>query len=510
MPLPRRASGILLHPTSLPSAFGIGDLGKEAYGFIDFLVESGQQVWQILPIGPTGYGNSPYLSYSALAGNPLLINLEWLESEGLLSAADLADLPEFNRDRVDYDRVITHKFPLLKKASQNFSTLATPERKETFETFCKEQAYWLDDYALFMAIKEDHNGESWYQWDEKLAKRDPNALAACQKKLEKEVFFHKYLQAEFFRQWSTLKKYANDNGIKIFGDIPIYVAHDSVDVWANPEIFRLDEETGEAELMAGVPPDYFSETGQLWGNPVYNWEILEKTNFKWWVRRIEGMLNYVDLMRIDHFRGFEAYWAVPGGETVATNGEWLTAPGEEFFTILKEDLGELPIVAEDLGVITPEVEALRDRFEFPGMKLLHFAFDSGPGNGFLPYNYPHNCVVYAGTHDNNTTVGWFEARSPEEKQRVWDYLGGEPTEGIHWAMMRLVLASVGKLAILTLPDLLALGEEGRMNLPGRAEGNWDWRYTPQQLAPEIRDRLAQLTQLYGRAPDKKDENNDDN
>jgi 4-alpha-glucanotransferase len=505
MPLPRRASGILLHPTSLPGAFGIGDLGKAAYGFIDFLVASGQQVWQILPIGPTGFGNSPYLSYSALAGNPLLINLEWLESEGLLSAADLATLPEFNGDRIDYDRVITSKLPLLRKASQNFSTLATSEHREAFKTFCQEQAYWLDDYALFMAIKEDHQGQSWYQWDEALAKRNPQALAAYREKLASEIFFHQYLQAEFFRQWLTLKEYANRKGIKIFGDIPIYVAHDSADVWANPEIFRLDEETGEPELMAGVPPDYFSETGQLWGNPVYDWQVLKDTNFKWWVQRIEGVLKTVDLIRIDHFRGFEAYWAVPQGEKVATHGEWLSAPGIEFFTILKEDLGELPIVAEDLGVITLEVEELRDRFEFPGMKLLHFAFDSGTDNGFLPFNYPHNCVVYTGTHDNNTTIGWFAGRSLEEKQRVWDYLGGEPNEGIHWALIRVVLSSVGKLAIVPLQDLLGLGEEGRMNLPGRAEGNWNWRYRSEQLTPEIRDRLAQLTEVYGRAPEKRDE-----
>ncbi|MEA5467811.1 4-alpha-glucanotransferase [Spirulina sp. 06S082] len=506
MPLSRRASGILLHPTSLPGRFGIGDLGQEAYRFIDFLVESGQQVWQILPIGPTGYGNSPYLSYSALAGNPLLINLEWLESEGLLSATDLANLPEFKGDRVDYDRVIASKMPLLRKASQNFFTLATSEKVQAFEIFCQKQAYWLNDYALFMAIKEEFQGKSWYQWDKKLAKRDRDTLATYREQLQPEIFFHQYVQSEFFRQWSTLKEYANQNGVEIFGDIPIYVAHDSADVWANPEIFRLDEETGEAELMAGVPPDYFSETGQLWGNPVYNWKVLEETKFKWWVKRIEGMLNYVDLMRIDHFRGFEAYWAVPQGEKVATNGEWLKASGREFFTILKEDLGELPIVAEDLGVITPGVEELRDRFEFPGMKILHFAFDSGTDNGFLPFNYPHNCVVYTGTHDNNTTVGWFEVRSPEEKQRVWDYLGGEATEEIHWAMIRLTLSSVAKLAIIPLQDLLGLNEEeGRMNLPGRAEGNWDWRYNPQQLTSEIGDRLAKLTEVYGRSPEQKEE-----
>ncbi len=501
MPLPpSRASGILLHPTSLPGHFGIGDLSAQAYRFVDFLVESGQQLWQVLPLGPTGFGNSPYLAYSALAGNPVLINLDWIASEGLLPAADFGEPAASNPNKVDYDWAIRTKLPLLKKASQAFFAQATPERKAKFEEFCQSQAYWLDDYALFMSLKAANGNKGWHEWDEPLARREPAALALAREQLADEIFYHKYVQSEFFRQWSSLKEYANERGVKIFGDIPIYVAYDSVDVWAHPDIFRLDPKTHQPTQMAGVPPDYFSATGQLWGNPVYNWERLQATNFKWWVQRIEGMLNYVDLMRIDHFRGFAAYWAVPGGETVATKGEWLEAPGAEFFQILKQELGELPIVAEDLGVITPDVEALRDQFDFPGMKVLHFAFDSGPENPFLPFNHHRNCVVYTGTHDNNTTVGWFEARSPEEQQRVLDYLGGYPEEGIHWALIRMAMCSVADLAVFPLQDLLGLGENSRMNFPSRASDNWDWRYQADDLSPELRDRFRQLTALYNRLP----------
>ncbi|MGB0561308.1 MAG: 4-alpha-glucanotransferase [Spirulinaceae cyanobacterium] len=494
-----RASGILLHPTSLPGNCGIGDLGEAAYRFIDFLVESGQQVWQVLPLGPTGYGDSPYLAYSALAGNPLLINLEWLVADQLLDETDLANMPAFPVYQVDYDRAIAYKMPLLHKASQRFLKAAKPDRLANFKSFCQSQAYWLDDYALFMALKAANNGASWYDWELAIAKRDPQALAAARARLQDEIFFHQYIQAEFFRQWSTLKQYANEQGVQIFGDIPIYVAHDSVDVWANRDIFQLDE-TGQPEAMAGVPPDYFSATGQLWGNPVYNWEMLQETQFQWWIGRIQGMLNYVDLMRIDHFRGFEAFWSVPGGETVATNGEWVTAPGAEFFQLLQAALGDLPIVAEDLGVITPEVEALRDQFGFPGMKVLHFAFDSGPGNPFLTFNHGLNCVVYTGTHDNNTTLGWFAERDEEAKARVFDYFGGEPPEPINWALIRMAMSSVGQLAIFPLQDILDLGAQTRMNTPSQAEGNWSWRYAALQLTPERIGRLKALTQLYGRLP----------
>lgn len=497
----RRTSGILLHPTSFPGRFGIGDLGESAYRFIDFLADSGQQVWQILPLGPTGYGNSPYLSYSAFAGNPLLINLEWLASEALLSDEDFANLPDFPEQTVDYDRAIAVKMPLLRKASQNFQRVASTERKAEFQHFCATHSYWLDDYALFMALKETHEGQSWNQWERQVAHREPQALKEWTERLQEQIFYHKYLQAEFFRQWSSLRRYANEKGVQIFGDLPIYVAWDSADVWANRDIFVLNLKTDQPAMMAGVPPDYFSETGQLWGNPTYNWKRLEKTQFKWWIQRVEGMLDYVDIIRIDHFRGFEAFWAVLGGSTTAMKGKWVKAKGAEFFTLLAQELGDLPIVAEDLGVITPEVEALRDRFELPGMKILHFAFDSDRANAFLPFNFVNrNCVVYTGTHDNNTTVGWFEARSPEDQQRVVDYLGCICPEGIHWGLIRLALSSVANSAIFPLQDLLGLGTEARMNLPGKAEGNWEWRYNFEALTPELRDRLRYLTYLYGRAP----------
>jgi 4-alpha-glucanotransferase len=494
-----RASGILLHPTSLPSRFGIGDLGIEAYKFVDFLAEGFQQIWQVLPLGPTGYGNSPYLCYSALAGNPLLISPEQLCKDGLLDSARLDNLPEFPANKVDFDLVVATKMPLLKLASDNFRAKNSPKQQEEFQTFCDRHSNWLNDYALFMALKEAFDGASWNQWDEAIAKRESSAIAKWSEDLKDSIFYHKFLQFQFFSQWSSLKKYANKKKVNIFGDIPIYVAHDSADVWSHPEIFCLDEETGEAALMAGVPPDYFSATGQLWGNPVYDWEALEKTNFAWWIDRVKGILEYVDLVRIDHFRGFEAFWAVPQGETTAEKGEWLEAPGEKFFDLVFEKLGKLPIVAEDLGVITPEVEALRDKFDFPGMKILQFAFDSDRANAFLPFNYARrNCVVYTGTHDNNTTVGWFNERSLEEQARVIDYLGCVCPEGIHWSLIRLALSSVGDLAIFPLQDILGLGSEAKMNAPGVAQGNWQWRYQSEALTTHLGDRLKHLTYLYGR------------
>jgi 4-alpha-glucanotransferase len=499
--LDSRVSGILLHPTSLPSPFGIGDLGEDAYKFIDFLADADQQIWQILPLGPTGYGNSPYLCYSALAGNPLLISPEKLLAEELLTPEDLAHLPEFSLDKVDFDLVIATKMPLLNKAAANFQQQATETDLKAFYHFCDRNAYWLEDYALFMALKEAHGGKSWYQWDKSLASRQSEALTQWAIKLKNEIFLHKFFQYKFFTQWQELKNYANAKGIAIFGDIPIYVAHDSADVWAHSEIFRLDEATGEPALMAGVPPDYFSATGQLWGNPVYNWEQLEKTNFQWWIKRVEGTLECVDIIRIDHFRGFEAYWAVPQGETTAMKGKWLQAPGAKFFELLKENLGELPIVAEDLGVITPEVEALRDKFEFPGMKILHFAFDSDRSNAFIPYNYTNrNCVVYTGTHDNDTTVGWFNVRDVEAQARVIDYLGCLCHDGIHWGLIRLAMSSVANTAIFPFQDILGLGTETKMNTPSTVEGNWSWRCRQEAFNQELSGRLQYLTYLYGRMP----------
>ncbi|MFB8789097.1 MAG: 4-alpha-glucanotransferase [Potamolinea sp.] len=499
MPFPR-SSGILLHPTSLPSRFGIGELGLEAYRFIDFLAESSQQLWQVLPLGPTGYGNSPYACFSALAGNPLLISLERLREQGLLTYDDLNSLPAFPIDSVDFDRVSQSKMPLLQKACENFKTKDSPLEHIEFKGFCEGKAFWLDDYSLFMSIREKFDKTSWHTWEPSIAKGQPEAIAQWRQQLEGEIYFHKYLQFEFFRQWSELKKYANMRGIQIIGDIPIYVAHDSADVWAHPELFCLDEETGEAALMAGVPPDYFSETGQLWGNPVYNWEKLQHEHFRWWVLRFESLLDYVDIIRIDHFRGFEAYWAVEQGETTAMNGEWLKAPGEAFFEFLYQKLGKLPIMAEDLGVITPEVEALRDRFEFPGMKILQFAFGGGSDNPFLPFNYPRNSVVYTGTHDNDTTIGWFNQLPGYEKERLLLYFGCTTSDGIHWDLIRLAMSSVANQAIIPLQDVLGLDTNARMNFPSTAEGNWGWRYREGALTEELRDRLKTLAHTYGRAP----------
>ncbi len=499
MPFPR-SSGILLHPTCFPSRFGIGELGSEAYRFIDFLVESAQQLWQILPLGPTGYGNSPYASFSAMAGNPLLISLEQLQEHDLLTEEDFAALPEFPVDSVDFEQVMKTKMPLLQKACENFKAEASLVQQKEFTTFCETKGDWLDDYSLFMALREAHAGASWFTWEENIAKRQPEALEQWKERLESEIYFHKYLQFEFFRQWSKLKQYANSQGIEIIGDIPIYVAHDSADVWSHPDIFTLDKETNKPALMAGVPPDYFSATGQLWGNPLYNWERLQQDNFGWWVKRFESLLDYVDIIRIDHFRAFEAYWAVEEGETTAMNGRWIEAPGVAFFQVLKEQLGELPIMADDLGLITPEVEALRDRFEFPGMKILHFAFGGDSDNPYLPFNYVRNCVAYTGTHDNNTTLGWFNELSAEEKERILFYLGCTSPEGIHWDLIRLALSCVANQAIIPLQDVMGLDSNARMNYPSQAEGNWGWRYGAGALTEEIRDRLKALTHTYGRAP----------
>jgi 4-alpha-glucanotransferase len=499
MPLPR-ASGILLHPTSFPSRFGIGDLGKSAYEFIDFLVAAKQSYWQILPLGPTGFGNSPYMCFSAMAGNPLLISLEKLYHNGFLTGEDLLKAPDFPANQVDFQQVVATKIPLLEKACESFKTSANAVQQKDFARFCESKADWLDNYALFMALLDAHQGASWHTWEEDIAKRKPEAVEKWRSQLSNPIFFHKYVQFEFFQQWQELKTYANEKRIEIIGDIPIYVAHNSADVWAYPEIFRLDEETGEPALMAGVPPDYFSETGQLWGNPVYDWEQLEADNFGWWVQRFKSILDLVDLIRIDHFRGFEAYWIVPQGETTAMNGTWLKGPGADFFEAIRHQLGRLPIIAEDLGVITPEVEALRDRFEFPGMKILQFAFGGGAGNPYLPFNYTRNSIVYSGTHDNDTTVGWFEQLSDGEKQTFIDYLGGISADGVHWDLIRLAYSSISNMAIIPVQDLLGLGTQARMNFPGTATGNWEWRYDSGDLQPQISDRLQNLGAVFGRLP----------
>jgi 4-alpha-glucanotransferase len=495
MPFPR-ASGILLHPTSFPSSFGIGDLGPGAYRFIDFLADSGQKFWQVLPLVPTGYGNSPYMSYSALAGNPLLISPEELRQKGLLVYEDLADVPEFPLDKADFEPAAVLKLDLLQKAWERFQT----QPQEEFIEFCEQKAGWLDDFALFMAVKQANNNQSWNQWEPGIAKREPEAIKTWQNSLAAEISFQKYLQFEFFRQWSYIKNYAHSRGIEIIGDIPIYVAHDSADVWANPHLFCLHPETGAATLVAGVPPDYFSATGQLWGNPIYNWYAMRRENYAWWVKRFAALLELVDWIRIDHFRAFESYWAVKGDEKTAINGRWIKGPRSAFFKSIEQQLGRLPIVAEDLGDITPPVIDLLNEFGFAGMKILQFAFGSGSGNPYLPHGFVRNCIVYTGTHDNDTTAGWFAQLSESQQESVRDYLGRIDEEDIAWDLIRAALSSVADWAIFPLQDVLGLGTAARMNTPGTSEGNWSWRYQSESLTGEIGDRLRKLTETYGRIP----------
>jgi 4-alpha-glucanotransferase len=497
-PEAERSAGLLLHPTSLPGPFGIGDLGPEAHAFVRFLADTGQSLWQVLPLGPTGYGDSPYQLFSAFAGNPLLVSPELLRDDGLLTDADLTP-PPFPAERVDFGPVIEWKTALLERAWQRFQGGAAPQLRESFELYRRANRRWLDDYALFMALKVAHSGAMWNRWDRELAAREPQALALARRRLRHSIGSHRFRQFLFDRQWSALRNAARAQGIRILGDVPIYVAYDSADVWARPELFQLGADL-EPTAVAGVPPDYFSETGQLWGNPLYRWDVLATKGFGWWVERFRETLARVDLVRLDHFRGLEAYWEVPAGEPTAQRGRWLKAPGERLLATLRRRLGGLPIVAEDLGVITPEVIALRDRFVLPGMKILQFAFTGGGWSTALPHEFPRHCVVYTGTHDNDTARGWFErSGTPEERAFALRYLG---TDGQHfaWDLCRLAHASVAETSILPVQDLLDLGTEARMNLPARPSGNWDWRLRQGQLDGAAADRLAEWTQVYGRWP----------
>lgn len=492
----KRSAGILLHPTSLPGGYGIGELGETAYRFVDNLVEAGQSLWQILPLGPTGYGDSPYACFSALAGNPMLIDLAKLVEEGDVSEADLRDAPDFPEDRVDFGPVITFKTAILQQAARTFREQAGGERRAAFERFCSENADWLDDFALFMALKDAHGGAVWNTWERDLVVRKPETLQAWRERLDDALFAQRYCQFQFFQQWDALKAYAGKQGLQIVGDIPIFVAYDSVDVWAHPELFYLDQHLNTTRV-AGVPPDYFSPTGQLWGNPLYRWDVLAEQDYAWWVRRFEQTLRTVDIVRLDHFRGFAAYWAVPAGEKTAVNGDWEDGPGAGFFEAIKAALGELPIIAEDLGHITPDVEELRERFDFPGMNVLQFAFTSDAGNPYLPHNLRQNAVVYTGTHDNDTTVGWYESREDKELSAFHAYLG-PVDEPVPWALMRMAYRTVADLAIVPLQDVLGLGAEARMNTPGKFGNNWTWRFRRGQVTAEIRERLAAMSEVYGR------------
>lgn len=492
----QRKSGILLHPSSLPGPGGIGSFGEEARRFVDFLHKSGQSLWQILPLGPTAYGNSPYSCYSAFAGNPLLINLETLQDEGDLLPGDLK--PEPNSERVDYAETERYKLGLLKDAAARFFAEAPVKRKEDFWQFC-DTTFWLHDFALFMALKEQFKEMSWKDWPDALASREPEALANWSERLGTAIGEQKYQQWQFARQWKKLKTYANVLGISIVGDLPIFVAYDSADVWANPQLFHLDEK-GVPIVVAGVPPDYFSKTGQLWGNPLYNWDKMAQEGYGWWIARLRNDLSLYDMVRIDHFRGFEAFWEVPMWEKTAVNGRWVKGPGENLFHALRNALGNLPIIAEDLGIITSEVEALRDQFGFPGMKILQFAFASGPENPYLPHNHVRSCVVYTGTHDNDTTAGWFESLKSKEQKNVLAYFDRDGND-IVWQMVKCALASVADYCIIPMQDLLELPSSGRMNIPGVAGGNWSWRCPSDAFSGKLASKLARATELYGRLPD---------
>ncbi len=502
-----RSSGILLHPTSLPGAYGVGELGPEAHSFADFLRDSGQHIWQVLPLGPTGYGDSPYQCFSAFAGNPLLISMDGLVEQGYLAARDLADKPEFLSAQVDYGAVIAWKLPLLLRAFQNFRDGATGHREE-FDRFRDRHSSWLDEFALFMALKDLHHLAIWTEWDPQLALRDPAALEQAREDLRDQIEYHKFVQFEFERQWCDLKAHCTRDDIRIMGDLPIYVALDSADVWANRQLFELNED-GAPRVVAGVPPDYFSATGQLWGNPIYCWEEHARTGYEWWIARFRRALEMLDMIRLDHFRGFEAYYEIPAGEVTAVNGAWVKGPGARFFSALKAALGNPAIVAENLGVITPQVEALRKKFDFPGMAILQFAFGNDPqAPDFKPHNYPHHLVAYTGTHDNDTVVGWWNSKAGAgsirtaedvEKEMAYArrYLNTDGSE-INWVMIRTLIASVANTVLFPLQDVLGVGSEGRMNLPGTSSGNWRWRFQQDQLTPQTAARLKDLAETYER------------
>ena len=505
-----RASGVLLHPTSLPGPHGIGELGDAAYRFADFLITSGQALWQVLPLGPTGYGDSPYACYSAFAGNTLLISPERLVNEGLLNENDLASLPSLPGGKVDFAVAHAHKDAILAKAFANYQRTTGTEFRREFETFAEQNAAWLDEYALFRALKTQHDGKPWYEWERSLVHRTPAALARARTELHELIEEQKFSQFIFFKQWTELKTYCNRRGIQIIGDIPIFVAHDSADVWTHPDQFKLNAD-GSPVVVAGVPPDYFSKTGQYWGNPLFDWEYMLADGFDWWIERVRAALQMVDIARIDHFRGFSACWEIPGGDKTAERGRWVAAPGRELFTAIRNALGDLPIIAEDLGVITPDVEKLRDDFGLPGMRILQFAFSSDTKNIDLPHNYHANVVVYTGTHDNDTTVGWFnsvagtgstrtEKQIACERKSCLRYLKTDGEE-IHWDFIRAVFASVANTAIVPMQDVLGLGSEARMNLPNSTSGNWLWRYQDGVLSNELAARLRDLSDLYGRLPE---------
>jgi 4-alpha-glucanotransferase len=494
----KRASGVILHPTSLAGEYGIGDLGPQARLWLDFLSECGCGFWQILPLGPTGFGDSPYQCFSAFAGNPYLISPDELSADGLLTPEDLINLPQFPDQQVDYGKVIPWKLALLDRAYARFEASATAAQKRAFVNFQQAQASWLEDFALFMAIKEYYGGGSWTTWPMPLRRREPAALEEISRRLAAPVQRQLFRQFIFFRQWEKLRQYAHDRDIQIIGDIPIFVAHDCAEVWAHPELFYLLDD-GEPEYVAGVPPDYFSPTGQLWGNPLYRWDVHRRSGYRWWLQRLGGVLALVDVVRLDHFRGFAGYWEVPGGSKTAEYGRWVPGPGHNFFDVLEDKLGDLPIIAEDLGVITPDVIAMRETYNLPGMKVLQFAFSfgNGPSDPFLPHHYPVNCVAYTGTHDNDTVLGWYQRVPEDEKSFYRRYLNRDGTD-VAWDLIRATWASVASLAIAPLQDFLSLDNRARMNVPGRPSGNWAWRMPADCLNTALKERIREVNYLYSR------------
>lgn len=496
-----RGSGILLHITSLPSSYGIGDLGQAAYTFVDFLGETGQSYWQILPLNLTciHYGNSPYSSYSAFAGNPLLVSPEQMVEEGFLLQSDIVNHPTFPAKKVNYQKVTGYKYKILSIAYER--SKATLQKDPEFQRFCRENSSWLDDYVLFMALKEYFQGVEWCNWPDGLRDRRAGVINEWQHKLKESVVRLRFFQYLFFRQWYTLKEYCSKRNIQIIGDVPIYVNYDSSDVWAHQEIFKLDENRRPL-FVTGVPPDYFSSTGQLWGHPVYDWNVLKDNRYVWWIKRIEHNVKLFHLFRLDHFRGFVGYWEIPAHEKNAINGKWEKSPAKDFFRTLLKHFPFLPIIAEDLGVITPDVRDITNLFGFPGMRVLLFAFGEDVStNPYAPHNYIRNCVAYTGTHDNNTIKGWFHREADAEcKKRLSLYVGHNVSENsVHWELIRLAMGSVADLVIIPMQDFLGLGEAARMNLPSSPKGNWEWRFTKEKITPSLLKKLAEITRIYGRA-----------
>jgi 4-alpha-glucanotransferase len=494
----KRSSGILLHPTSLPAQGGIGDLGPAAYEFVNFLYLARQGLWQILPLNPVGIGNSPYSSTSAFAGNILLISLERLAERGMISPDRVSSL-NGQEGRVDYARVLRDKTPLLQEAAAWFLHNAAAEHRASFDRFVAENSWWLEDYVLFEALRIRHEQRSWNTWPHELAHREPQAMAAIREELRDELDRSRFLQFAFFEQWRALHSYSRSKGVRIIGDVAIFVSYDSADVWTHPGNFRLDANTLEPEFVAGVPPDAFSQNGQRWGNPLYRWAELKQRGYDWWVKRMSWALENCYIIRLDHFRGFQQYWEIPNSEPTAVHGRWVDGPGDDLFRVLRERLGDLPFIAEDLGMITPDVYALRDRLQMPGMRVLQFGFGDPGAHIYLPHRYERNTVVYTGTHDNDTTLGWWENCSENERKFAGALLG-DASDGINWAMIRLAESSTANLCVVPLQDVLGLDSEGRMNVPSFGEGNWSWRYPPGALHAELAQKLAALVEVTDRQP----------